>query len=130
MRRALCAIASAVFLWSASPARSEQPRPVDLPHIKAALRITPAQEPYWAPVETVLRDIAQRHEAAQQTQANAGTVQRIRQRALVIVLDSAAVARLVQAARPLARVLSDDQKRAAQDLARTMGLGRMLAELR
>lgn len=128
MRRALCAIACGALLWGTGPARSEQARAVDLPHIKAALRITPAQEPYWAPVEAVLRDIAQRHEA-QQAQATTGTVQRIRQRAVVIVLDSAAVARLAQAARPLARVLSDEQKRAAQDLARRMGLSHMLADL-
>lgn len=129
MRRALCAIAVAVLMLGGSPARSQQNRAVDLPHIKAALRITPAQEPYWAPVEAVLRDIADRHNA-QQAQANDGTVQRIRQRAVVIVLDSVAVARLTQAARPLARVLSDEQKRAAQELARKMGLMHMLAELR
>jgi hypothetical protein len=129
MRRSLYAIALAVLVLGASPARSEPTRAVDLPHIKAALRITPAQEPYWAPVEAVLRDIAQRH-AAQQAQASNGTMQRLRQRAVVIVLDSAAVARLAQAARPLARVLTDDQKRAAQELARKMGLMHMLAELR
>lgn len=129
MRRALCAITCAALLLGVSPALSEQPRAVDLPHIKAALRITPAQEPYWAPVEAVLRDIAQRHQT-EQAQAPAGTVQGIRQRAVVIVLDSAAIARLAQAARPLARVLSDDQKRAAQELARKMGLGHMLADLR
>jgi hypothetical protein len=127
MRRSLYAMALAALVLGASPARSDPTRAVDLPHIKAALRITPAQEPYWAPVEAVLRDIAQRH-AAQQ--ASTGTMQRMRQRAVVIVLDSAAVARLAQAARPLARVLTDDQKRAAQELARKMGLMHMLAELR
>jgi hypothetical protein len=129
MRRSLYAMALAALMLGMSPARSEQARAVDLPHIKAALRITPAQEPYWAPVEAVLRDIAKRHEA-QQAQASNGTMQRMRQRAVVIVLDSVAVARLAQAARPLARVLSDEQKRAAQELARKMGLTHMLAELR
>jgi hypothetical protein len=80
-------------------------------------------------VEAVLRDIAQRHEA-EQSQANAGTMQRIRQRAVVIVLDSASVARLVQAARPLASVLSEEQKRSAHEMARRMGLTHMLAALR
>lgn len=130
MRRSLYAIAlAAALMLGANPARSEQARAVDLPHIKAALRITPAQEPYWAPVEAVLRDIAARHDA-QQAQANNGTMQRMRQRAVVIVLDSAAVARLAQAARPLARVLTDEQKRAAQELVRKMGLIHLLAELR
>jgi hypothetical protein len=128
MKRALCAIALATLVLGVNPAHSEQTRAVDLPHIKAALRITPAQEPYWAPVEAVLRDIARRHEE-QQVQASNGTMQRMRQRAVVIVLDSVAVARLAQAARPLARVLTDEQKRAAQELARKMGLTHMLAEL-
>jgi hypothetical protein len=130
MKRAFCAIALVALLLGISPARSEQPRAFDIHQIRAALRITPAQEQYWAPVESVLRDIAQRHEAQQRAQANAGTMQRIRQRAVVIVLDSAAVARLTQAARPLANVLSEDQKRSAHELARRMGLGHMLAALR
>ena len=129
MNRALCVIALAALLLGGAPARSEQPRAFDIPQIKAALRITPAQEPYWAAVEAVLRDIAQRHEAQQQAQANTGTMQRIRQRAVVIVLDSAAVARLAQAARPLAGVLSEEQKRSAHELARRMGLSHMLAAL-
>lgn len=130
MYRALCTIALVALLFGVAPARSEQPRAFDIHQIKAALRITPAQEPYWAAVEAVLRDIAQRHEAQQQAQVNAGTMQRIRQRAVVIVLDSAAVARLTQAARPLANVLSEDQKRSAHELARKMGLTHMLAALR
>ena len=38
--------------------------------------------------------------------------------------------RLSAAARPLVGVLDDNQKRAAQDLARKMGLSHMLADLR
>jgi hypothetical protein len=127
MRRTLCVLALAALLAHATPALSEQPRGFDLPQIKAALRITPAQEPYWAPVEAVLRDIARRHEAEN---AQASTVHRMGRRAMVIVLDSAAVMRLKQAARPLAGVLDDTQKRAAHDLARKMGLSHMLADLR
>lgn len=130
MYRAFRTIALAALLFGATPAWSEQPRAFDIPQIKAALRITPAQEPYWAAVEAVLRDIAQRHEALQQSQINAGTMQRMRQRAVVIVLDSAAVARLTQAARPLAGVLSEEQKRSAHELARRMGLTHILAALR
>jgi hypothetical protein len=129
MSRAICTIALAALLFAATPAWSEQPRAFDIPQIKAALRITPAQEPYWAAVEAVLRDIAQSHEAQQQAQANTGAMQRGRQRT-VIVLDNAAVSRLAQAARPLVAVLTDDQKRSAQDLARRMGLGHILAAMR
>lgn len=128
MNRAFCTVALIALLLGIAPARSE-PRAFDILQIKTALRITPAQEQYWAPVEAVLRDIARRHEA-EQAQANAGTMQRMRQRAVVIVLDSVAVARLTQAARPLAGVLSEDQKRSAHDLARRMGLSHMLAALR
>jgi hypothetical protein len=129
MKRLFCAIALAAALCQSAPALSEQPRAFDIPQIKAALRITPAQEPQWAAVEAVLRDIARRHQV-EQAQANAGTMQRIRQRAVVIVLDSASVARLVQAARPLASVLSEEQKRSAHEMARRMGLTHMLAALR
>jgi len=129
--RALRTIAFVALLFSATPASSEQLQAFDIHQIKAALRITPAQEPYWAAVETVLRDIAQRHEAQQKAQeASMGAMQRVRQRAMVIVLDSVAVARLTQAARPLAGVLSEDQKRSAHELARKMGLSHMLAALR
>ena len=55
---------------------------------------------------------------------------RIHRRAMVIVLDAAAVARLKQAARPLANVLDESQKRAAHEMARKMGLSHMLADLR
>src|ERR1044072_2537112 len=116
MKRVFYTIALFALLLGASPARSEHPGAFDITQIKAPLRITPAQEPEWAAVEAVLRDIAQRHEA-EQSQANAGTMQRIRQRAVVIVLDSAAVARLAQAARPLVGVLSEDQNRSANDMA-------------
>ena len=46
-----------------------------------------------------------------------------------IVLDSAATARLAAAARPLVRILNDDQKQIAIALAQEMGLGPMLAAL-
>ena len=124
MKRVLCAIALAALLLGVAPARSQQPRAFDIPQIKAALRITPAQESYWAPVEAVLNDIARSHEA-QQAQAAANSRRRV-----VIVLDSAAVNRLAQAARPLVAVLSEQQKQSARQLAQKMGLMNVLAALR
>jgi hypothetical protein len=123
MYRALCMLALAALLVGVSPARSEQPRAFDIPQIKAALRITPSQEQYWAAVEAVLNDIARSHEAQQ---AQAPT----RGRRVVIVLDSAAVNRLAQAARPLVAVLTEEQKQSARELARKMGLSHILAALR
>lgn len=127
MKYILCAAALAALLLKPAPAFSEPTRGFDIAQIKAALRITPAQQPYWARVEAVLNEIAQRHEAMH---AQANTVQRVHRRVMTIVLDSAAVSRLAEAARPLASVLDDDQKRAAQELARKMGLSQMLAGLR
>ena len=124
MYRALCTIALVATLLGATPAWSEQPRAFDIPQIKAALRITPAQEQYWAAVESVLNDIARSHEA-KQAQATANSRRRV-----VIVLDSAAVNRLSQAARPLVAVLSEQQKQSARELARKMGLTHVLAALR
>ena len=125
MYRAFRTIALAALLFGATPAWSEQPRAFDIPQIKAALRITPAQEPYWAAVEAVLRDIAQRHEAQQQAQVTGNSRRRV-----VIVLDSASVNRLSQAARPLVAVLSEQQKQSARELAQKMGLMHVLAALR
>ena len=108
---------------------AEEPRGVDLPHIKAALRLTPSQQPYWAPVEAVLHEIAHR-QLRERAMAQASMIQRVKERAVTIILDRAAVSRLTEVARPLAQRLSEEQKRAVQKLAREMGLGRMLADLR
>jgi hypothetical protein len=124
MKRAFCAIALVALLVGTMPASAEQPRAFDIPQIKAALRITPAQEQYWGAVEAVLNDIARSHEA-QQAQATANNRRRV-----VIVLDSASVNRLAQAARPLVAVLSEQQKQAARELAQKMGLIHVLAALR
>lgn len=99
---------------------------INIPRIKSVLKLTAAQEPYWAPVEAALRDIARR-----QTQTeSAGLVRRISNRVVMVVLNSAAVQRLAVAARPLIGSLDADQMRAAQGLAQEMGLGPVVAALR
>lgn len=126
MRLAILGVMIAALALPPVPALAEPRQAFDIPHIKAALRIAPAQEQYWAPVEAVLRDIARRHE----TQiAQASTMQRGR-RGMVIVLDATDVARLKQVARPLAAALSENQKNAAVALVRRMGLTHLLADLR
>ena len=98
---------------------------IDIARVKRVLQLTPDQERYWPPVEAALRDIAHRQEQAEP----AGLVRRISHRVVSIALDSAAVARVARAARPLIERLNDDQKQGALMLAQEMGLGPVLAAL-
>jgi len=100
---------------------------INIGRIKSVLKLTSAQEPYWAPVETALRDLA-RHQA--RTESSDGLVHRISHRVVSVVLSSAAVQRLAVAARPLIARLDEDQMRAAHGLAAEMGLGPVVAALR
>jgi len=98
---------------------------VNLARIKAALKLSPDQQIYWPPIEAAMRDI----QRGQATPENAGFIRRISSRVYAVVLDSAAAARLAAAARPLVKILSDEQKQTAIGLAQEMGLGPMLAAL-
>ncbi len=98
---------------------------IDIGHIHKALRLTPEQEPYWAPVESALRELARQ----QARNEPAGFLRRIGRRVVSVVLNSSAVERLVVAARPLIAVLNDEQKRTATGMAQDMGLGPVLAAL-
>jgi hypothetical protein len=98
---------------------------VDIARVKRVLHLTAEQEHYWPPVEAALRDIASRQAQAEPT----GLVRRISHRVVSVVLNGAAVRRLVSAARPLIAVLRDDQKQGAMVLAQEMGLGPVLAAL-
>jgi hypothetical protein len=109
---------------------SEQGQPsasINIARLKSVLRLTPAQEPYWVPVEAALRDLA-RHQA--HTESSDGLVHRISHRVVSVVLSSAAVQRLAVAAKPLIAKLDEDQMRAAHGLAQEMGLGPVVAALR
>jgi hypothetical protein len=98
---------------------------IDVARIKAVLRLTPAQEPYWPPVEAALRDLARRP-----GQSDDGFVHRVSRKIVSVVLDSAAVQRLAVAARPLIARLDATQVQAASGLAQEMGLGPVVAALR
>jgi hypothetical protein len=98
---------------------------VDIARVKRVLHLTAEQEHYWPPVEAALRDIARRQAQAEPT----GLVRRISHRVVSVVLNGAAMRRLVSAARPLIAVLRDDQKQGAMVLAQEMGLGPVLAAL-
>ena len=99
---------------------------INIARIKSALRLTPAQEPYWAPVEAALRDLG-RHQTPGEGE---GLVRRISHRVVSIALNSATIQRLAIAARPLIAVLDAEQMRAAHGLAQEMGLGPVVAALR
>ena len=98
---------------------------IDIGRVKRVLHLTADQEAYWPPVEAALRAIAHRQSQAEP----AGLVRRISHRVVSIALDSAAVARVARAARPLIERLRDDQKQGALSLAQEMGLGPVLAAL-
>ncbi|MGH6725467.1 MAG: hypothetical protein ACREB8_02830 [Pseudolabrys sp.] len=98
---------------------------IDIARIKRELNLTARQKAYWPPVEAALRALRHRQAAAQP----AGLVHRIGQRTVSVVLNAAAIRRLVVVARPLIATLSDDQKQTALAMAQEMGLGPVLAAL-
>ena len=85
---------------------------------KAALKLTPAQEQLWAPIEAELRQITRTGLRSE----SEGIVQRIRSRFRTIVLDVQALRRLGDVARPLLKSLDDEQKQRGLQVARTMGM--------
>ena len=99
---------------------------INVARIKSVLKLTPAQEPYWVPVEAALRELARRQTSAE----SGGFVHRVSHRVVSVVLNSAAVQRLAVAARPLIAMLDPEQIRAAHGLAQEMGLGPVVAALR
>ena len=114
---------AADMMDSAVPAHTAT---IDVARIKSALHLTPAQEPYWAPVEAALRELARR----QDRDANDGLVRRVSKRVVQVALNSATVHRLVAAARPLAKTLDEQQMRTAHGLAQEMGFGPVVAALK
>jgi hypothetical protein len=99
---------------------------INIGRIKSVLKLTPAQEPYWVPVEAALRELARR-----QAPVDSGSLMnRVSRRVVSVVLNSAAVQRLAVAARPLIAMLDAEQMRAAHSLAQEMGLGPVVAALK
>jgi LTXXQ motif family protein len=94
--------------------------------VKSMLRLTPAQERYWPPVEAALRNLV-RHAASEDD--GDGVVQRVKARASRIATNAAAVQRLVAAARPLIRILDDEQKQTARALAGSYGAASLASAL-
>ena len=113
-----------VRAWEGETASGGMFTEINITRIKNVLRLTPAQQSYWPPVEAALRDIAR-----QQSAVEGGIIRRVSHRVVSIALTSTAVARLGAAARPLIGVLDPQQRNAAISLAQEMGLGPVLASL-
>jgi hypothetical protein len=82
--------------------------------VKGALRLTPAQEPYWRALEAMVRGIASQ-QAFQE-----GTARRVAPRA--VTLNDAARQQIAAAAGPLIANLDDNQKRDGSTALRALGV--------
>ncbi len=87
----------------------------EIGRIKARLRLTPEQLQHWGPIEAALRAMAAHgaHGVAAASEP--------------IVLDQAKLQRLVAVAMPLLTSLGAEQRREATALARSLGLGQLVA---
>ena len=83
--------------------------------LKAALKLTPAQEKNWPAVEQALRDIGKERIARREARAAAGqttdATERLRERADALTTRAAALRRLADAEKPLYQSLDQAQKR-------------------
>lgn len=89
--------------------------------LKAALHLSPAQEPHWRLLETTLRDISQQRQVADAS-GTVGFVQRVRARVKSYVIDVSAARRVAAAARPLIATLDEGQKRDGLTVVRALGV--------
>jgi len=96
----------------------------ELGRIKAALRLTPSQEPYWPPVEAALRDILMElgYEPDHPHGSKTAHAAPKRPAAAPTQIDPDRVQRLTSAAMPLLMTFDESQKREVRRLARVMGL--------
>ena len=88
--------------------------------LKFALNLRPAQEPFWAPVEVALRDMAQWQAT---TASEFDSNERGRSGNTVVMR----LRRIAALAVPLIKALDEDQRRSMMMLARTAGLEQLLA---
>jgi hypothetical protein len=84
--------------------------------MKAALKLTRDQEPYWPPVEALLRDIARQQAKLRPAAAQPGANGPVK-----MIIHDADMQRLTSVAFPLLVALREDQRRDALRLAQAMG---------
>ena len=134
MWKALIAGTTMLTIAGSTLASAQQPSPAERSHraqltaddiaaftdariaaIKAALKLTPAQEKNWPAVEQALRDISKERIAQREARAAAGqrtdATERLRDRADALTTRAAALRRLADAEKPLYDSLDEAQKR-------------------
>ena len=91
--------------------------------LKAALRLTAAQEVHWRTLETTLRHLAQDQQTrVADASGSIGFVQRVKARMKSYVLDVSAARQVAAAAQPLIATLDEDQKRDGITMVRALGV--------
>ena len=85
--------------------------------MKTALKLTRDQEPYWPPVEALLRDIARQQAKLRSAAAQPGA----NGKPAKMIVHDADMQRLTSVAFPLLMALREDQRRDALRLAQAMG---------
>ena len=88
--------------------------------LRAALKLTPSQQPHWAPVEAALSQLAR-----QQARGDAGY--RLADRSSAVAATATQLRRLRAIAMPLIQSLDESQKRDAIAVARHMGFQQLVA---
>jgi zinc resistance-associated protein len=92
--------------------------------LRTGLALTPDQEQNWGPVERAIRDMAEARQARVEKWRAEGrsgdAIARLRARADAMTQRAGELKKLADAAEPLYRTLSDDQKRRLHILVRAM----------
>ena len=105
----------------ADPNRKETAS-AEIARIKASLKLTPAQEQYWPPVEAALRDILTQIGYEHDHARGAPKTAQAKRPATPTQIDPDRVQRLTSAALPLLMTFDEAQKSEVRRLARIMGL--------
>jgi hypothetical protein len=107
---------------TAAPPKPKEPSALatmqaQIAQMKAALKLTREQEPYWPPVEALLRDIARQQAKLRPAAAPAGA----HGKPIKMIIHDADMQRLTSVAFPLLMTLREEQRRDALRLAQAMG---------
>jgi hypothetical protein len=92
--------------------------------LRAALNLTAEQQRYWGPVENALRALA-REQAREE--ASVGLVARMTDKASAVASTAVKLRRLASVARPLIKVLDENQKRSAMNFVHSAGFSHLAA---
>jgi hypothetical protein len=118
LKAALAGMLALAVIGSSSVSVSADPAHSQIAQVKSMLRLTPSQERHWPPVEAALRSLARQ---AAQSDDSDGMVQRVKAKARSFAVSTAAIQRVVAAARPLIRTLDEEQKQTARALVSSYG---------